>query len=189
MPKRRVRAEHAIDWPGAGLLAAGTASLLLGLVWAGRDYAWSSGHVLGGARDRSDLAGRLRALGAALPRADPAVRALTQPDRRGQRRLHGARRDGDVRDDLVRAAVRAGRDRLVGDVVRRRAHAAAARRRDDVVPLRPARLANRPLPLERRLRPAGARARDGAPLADGRPHDEQAGRARDGGRRGSGSAR
>jgi EmrB/QacA subfamily drug resistance transporter len=46
MPKRRVRAQHEIDWTGAGLLAAGTASLLLGLVWAGRDYAWTSGHVL-----------------------------------------------------------------------------------------------------------------------------------------------
>jgi EmrB/QacA subfamily drug resistance transporter len=46
MPKRRVRAEHEIDWAGAGLLAAGTASLLLGLVWAGRDYTWTSGHVI-----------------------------------------------------------------------------------------------------------------------------------------------
>jgi EmrB/QacA subfamily drug resistance transporter len=46
MPKRKVRAEHSIDWLGAGVLAAGTASLLLGLVWAGRDYAWTSGHVL-----------------------------------------------------------------------------------------------------------------------------------------------
>src|SRR5207248_5691628 len=46
MPKRKVRAEHEIDWLGAGLLAAGTASLLLGLVWAGRDYAWTSGHVV-----------------------------------------------------------------------------------------------------------------------------------------------
>jgi EmrB/QacA subfamily drug resistance transporter len=47
MPKRKVRAEHEIDWLGAGVLAAGTASLLLGLVWAGRDYAWTSGHVVG----------------------------------------------------------------------------------------------------------------------------------------------
>ena len=46
MPKRKVRAEHEIDWTGAALLAAGTASLLLGLVWAGRDYAWTSGHVV-----------------------------------------------------------------------------------------------------------------------------------------------
>jgi EmrB/QacA subfamily drug resistance transporter len=46
MPKRKVRAEHEIDWTGAGLLAAGTASFLLGLVWAGREYAWTSGHVL-----------------------------------------------------------------------------------------------------------------------------------------------
>jgi EmrB/QacA subfamily drug resistance transporter len=47
MPRRAVRAQHEIDWLGAGLLAAGTASLLLGLVWAGRDYAWGSGHVIG----------------------------------------------------------------------------------------------------------------------------------------------
>jgi EmrB/QacA subfamily drug resistance transporter len=46
MPKRKVRAEHEIDWLGAGVLAAGTASLLLGLVWAGHDYAWTSGHVI-----------------------------------------------------------------------------------------------------------------------------------------------
>src|SRR5439155_23211143 len=36
-----------IDWTGAWLLAGGTASLLLGLVWGGRDYPWTSGHVLG----------------------------------------------------------------------------------------------------------------------------------------------
>src|SRR6185437_8778880 len=46
MPKRAVRAEHSIDWLGAGLLSVGTAALLLGLVWGGRDYAWSSGHVV-----------------------------------------------------------------------------------------------------------------------------------------------
>jgi EmrB/QacA subfamily drug resistance transporter len=48
MPRRTVRSEHSIDWPGAGLLAAGTSALLLALVWAGHDYAWGSGHVLGG---------------------------------------------------------------------------------------------------------------------------------------------
>ena len=42
-----MRAEHSIDWLGAGLLSVGTAALLLGLVWGGRDYAWSSGHVVG----------------------------------------------------------------------------------------------------------------------------------------------
>src|SRR4051794_166112 len=46
MPKRTVRAEHAIDWLGAWVLAAGTASLLLGLVWGGRDYPWLSSHVV-----------------------------------------------------------------------------------------------------------------------------------------------
>src|SRR5215216_4495314 len=44
MPRRAVRTEHAIDWLGAGLLAAGTASLLLGLVW-GSDFGWRSGRV------------------------------------------------------------------------------------------------------------------------------------------------
>ncbi len=47
MPRRAVREEHTIDWLGAGVLAAGTTSLLLGLVWGGRQYPWISGHVLG----------------------------------------------------------------------------------------------------------------------------------------------
>ena len=47
MPRRARRTEHAIDWLGAGVLAAGTASLLLGLVWGGRQYPWASGEVLG----------------------------------------------------------------------------------------------------------------------------------------------
>jgi EmrB/QacA subfamily drug resistance transporter len=48
MPKRAApRREHSIDWTGAAVLAAGTTALLLGLVWGGRQYAWTSGHVLG----------------------------------------------------------------------------------------------------------------------------------------------
>src|SRR3954465_8773169 len=47
MPRRAPLTEHSIDWLGAGFLAAGIGALLLGLVWGGRDYGWSSGHVLG----------------------------------------------------------------------------------------------------------------------------------------------
>jgi EmrB/QacA subfamily drug resistance transporter len=47
MPRRTVQTRHSIDWGGAGVLAAGTASLLLGLVWGGRQYGWTSAHVLG----------------------------------------------------------------------------------------------------------------------------------------------
>jgi EmrB/QacA subfamily drug resistance transporter len=47
MPKRATRQEHSIDWLGAGVLALGTTSLLLGLVWGGRDYPWGSPEVLG----------------------------------------------------------------------------------------------------------------------------------------------
>jgi EmrB/QacA subfamily drug resistance transporter len=47
MPRRATRTEHAIDWLGAGVLAAGTGSLLLGLVWGGRRYPWGSGQVVG----------------------------------------------------------------------------------------------------------------------------------------------
>jgi EmrB/QacA subfamily drug resistance transporter len=47
MPRRTVQTSHSIDWLGAGLLAGGTASFLMGLVWGGREYAWTSGHVLG----------------------------------------------------------------------------------------------------------------------------------------------
>jgi EmrB/QacA subfamily drug resistance transporter len=46
MPSRAARTRHSIDWLGAWLLAGGTAALLMGLVWGGRDYAWTSGHVL-----------------------------------------------------------------------------------------------------------------------------------------------
>ena len=47
MPSRvATRTEHSIDWLGAGLLAAGTGALLLGLVWGGRQYPWGSGHVV-----------------------------------------------------------------------------------------------------------------------------------------------
>jgi EmrB/QacA subfamily drug resistance transporter len=46
MPRRAPLTEHSIDWLGAALLALGTAALLLGLVWGGRDYAWTSAHVV-----------------------------------------------------------------------------------------------------------------------------------------------
>src|SRR4051794_610397 len=46
MPRAASRTGHSIDWLGAGVLAAGTTTLLLGLVWAGHDYGWTSGHVL-----------------------------------------------------------------------------------------------------------------------------------------------
>jgi len=44
MPRRAPQEQHAIDWLGAGVLAAGTASLLLGLVW-GSEHGWDSGRV------------------------------------------------------------------------------------------------------------------------------------------------
>ena len=47
MPRKTVRAEHSIDWLGAGVLAAGVALVLMGLVWAGSQYSVESGHVLG----------------------------------------------------------------------------------------------------------------------------------------------
>ena len=47
MPRRTYKQEHSIDWLGAGVLAAGTTALLLGLVWGGRDYPWVSPEVLG----------------------------------------------------------------------------------------------------------------------------------------------
>ena len=47
MPRRREVRKRPIDWAGAGVLAAGTTALLLGLVWGGREYAWSSPEVVG----------------------------------------------------------------------------------------------------------------------------------------------
>ncbi|HVU77760.1 MAG TPA: MDR family MFS transporter [Gaiellaceae bacterium] len=47
MPHRAARTAHTIDWLGAGVLAAGTGALLLGLVWGGNEYPWASGEVIG----------------------------------------------------------------------------------------------------------------------------------------------
>ena len=47
MPSRAAPTEHSIDWLGAGVLAAGTALFLLGLVWGGQDYPWASAPVVG----------------------------------------------------------------------------------------------------------------------------------------------
>jgi MFS family permease len=47
MPKRNARRDHSVDYLGAAVLAGGTAALMLGLVWGGRDYAWSSLNVVG----------------------------------------------------------------------------------------------------------------------------------------------
>jgi MFS family permease len=47
MPRRARLTQHTIDWFGAGLLAAGTGALLMGLVWGGHQYGWTSAHVLG----------------------------------------------------------------------------------------------------------------------------------------------
>jgi EmrB/QacA subfamily drug resistance transporter len=46
MPRRRDVRPRSIDWLGAFLLALGTTSLLLGLVWGGRQYPWSSAYVV-----------------------------------------------------------------------------------------------------------------------------------------------
>jgi EmrB/QacA subfamily drug resistance transporter len=46
IPKRLQRRDHHLDIPGATLLAGGTASLLLGLLW-GRDHGWGSLRIVG----------------------------------------------------------------------------------------------------------------------------------------------
>jgi len=47
MPREGRSAERSIDLLGAALLAAGTATLLLGLVWGGHEFVWSSPEVVG----------------------------------------------------------------------------------------------------------------------------------------------
>jgi EmrB/QacA subfamily drug resistance transporter len=47
IPKRTQRREHSLDLLGATLLAAGTSSFLLGLVWGGQAHPWGSAEVLG----------------------------------------------------------------------------------------------------------------------------------------------
>jgi EmrB/QacA subfamily drug resistance transporter len=47
IPKRTQRREHSLDLLGATLLAGGTTSLLVGLVWGGQEHPWGSAQVLG----------------------------------------------------------------------------------------------------------------------------------------------
>ena len=47
IPKRTQRQEHSLDLLGATLLAVGTSSFLLGLVWGGQTHPWGSVEVLG----------------------------------------------------------------------------------------------------------------------------------------------
>src|ERR671935_593398 len=46
MPRRAPQKDRSIDWGGAALLALSSTALLLGLVWGGGQYAWTSAHVL-----------------------------------------------------------------------------------------------------------------------------------------------
>jgi EmrB/QacA subfamily drug resistance transporter len=46
LPPEARRHERWVDWAGAALLGAGTAALLLALVWGGHDYAWGSAEVV-----------------------------------------------------------------------------------------------------------------------------------------------
>ena len=95
MPRKMERS----DCGSAGLPRHGGAPA--GARRAGHDYAWGSGHVVGafaGGAPARPVRGRR----ASRARADPAVRSPAQPDRRRQRRLHGARRDEHVRDHHLR---------------------------------------------------------------------------------------
>jgi EmrB/QacA subfamily drug resistance transporter len=47
MPHITHHKKQSIDYLGAGLLAGGLTSLMLGLVWAGHQYAWGSSQILG----------------------------------------------------------------------------------------------------------------------------------------------
>lgn len=47
LPEEPWRGGRSVDWAGAAVLGAATASLLLALVWGGHEHAWSSPEVLG----------------------------------------------------------------------------------------------------------------------------------------------
>ena len=47
LPRDTPRPGRPIDYLGAAVLAGGTGTVLLGVVWGGRDYPWSSAEVVG----------------------------------------------------------------------------------------------------------------------------------------------
>jgi EmrB/QacA subfamily drug resistance transporter len=46
MPRRAEKRDHSVDWLGGAILALGACALLLGLVWGGQQYPWTSPHVI-----------------------------------------------------------------------------------------------------------------------------------------------
>ena len=114
---------------------------------------------------------RLRRVGKTRARADPPARAVPEPDVRrvpGRVVLH---RRGDVRDDPVRPALRAGRAGRERHELRRDPDALDARPHRCERRLRPAHLAHGPLQGGAADEPRGARRRVLAAVAARRPLD------------------
>ena len=130
IPKRTARRDHYLDLPGAALLAAGTGSLLLGLVWS-RDHGWGSTLVLGVFAGQSCCSPPLPSSSGGRPsRSCPSTCCGTRRSRPAScARVAAAM--GVRRDDRLRPALRPGCDRDLRDRVRCRVDTVHGRRGPD----------------------------------------------------------
>ena len=119
MPREPRRRERSVDWLGAALLAAGSSALLLGLVWGGREFPWSSATCSARSPRRRPARWRFALSERRVPEPILPFAILRRPDRRGRASLSigllGMAMLGTI---VVRAALRAGRARPLGDLGR-----------------------------------------------------------------------
>ena len=144
--RRPAPEKHTIDYVGALLLTTGAAAGLLGAVWGGTEYPWSSPIIIG-----LFLAAIVLSTAFVLweRRTEEPILPLDlfeEQDVRGRHRRLVLGRSGDVRRDHLRAALRPARARRERVVLGRRAHPAHARDHHDEHRRRADRLPDRPLP-------------------------------------------
>ena len=175
MPRRTEKREHYVDWLGAGVLALGAIALLLGLVWGGEQYAWTSPQVVGALATSALLLSVFAWIESRVPepilpfdlmRSSSTVRASVL-----SMGLVGFAMFGTIVYVPLFVQGVIGTFATSSGVVL----TPSCRRGDSELLLRTVGLPQRPLQAERGRGTDSARHRTAAALADGRAHDERRG--------------
>ena len=162
--------KHKIDYLGAATLAGGLAAIVLYTSLGGTTYGWGDPFMVGPPDRRHRPHRRVHPGRAPRSRADPAARALQEPDLRGDERDRLHRRLRALRRRHLPAALPAERARAQPDDLRPPDDAADGGRADHLDHERAADQQVRPLQAVPDRRHAAHGHRDAAARAAGRGH-------------------